>query len=116
MQKSIAKNYRVGRSTICNIIHETTEQVYGALLPKYLAVPSALGWLQISKEFEELWQFPHCIGAIDGKHFRIPQPPNSGTTYYNYKVNSITSEGLLISGCIHWPLLIINSRGISRSC
>ena len=42
-------------------------------------------WLAISKEFEEVWNMPHVIGAIDGKHVRIQCPKTSGTLYYNYK-------------------------------
>lgn len=41
--------------------------------------------LQISSEFEELWQFPHCLGSIDGKHIRIIPPAGSGSYYFNYK-------------------------------
>lgn len=31
------------------------------------------------------WQFPHCIGALDGKHIEIQPPYGSGTNFYNYK-------------------------------
>lgn len=51
-------------------------------------VPSnAMEWLQISKRFEEKWNFPHCLGAMDGKHVVIQAPFNSGSDYYNYKNN-----------------------------
>ena len=37
------------------------------------------------KRFENTWNFPQCIGAIDGKHIRIECPKMTGTYYYNYK-------------------------------
>lgn len=44
-------------------------------------------WLKISNAFDELWNFPHCIGAVDGKHVILQAPFNSGTEFYNYKGN-----------------------------
>ena len=52
----------------------------------FIKVPSPdTEWLDISKRFEEKWNFPHALGAIDGKHVRIQMPKNDGSFYYNYK-------------------------------
>lgn len=42
-------------------------------------------WLEIEEGFIKHSNFPHCLGAIDGKHIRIIKPQNSGSLYYNYK-------------------------------
>jgi hypothetical protein len=34
--------------------------------------------MKIASDFEEKWQFPHCLGAIDGKHVQIVPPKDSG--------------------------------------
>lgn len=41
---------------------------------------TAEGWIFKSKDFS----FPHCLGAIDGKHITIQSPSHSGSEYFNY--------------------------------
>jgi hypothetical protein len=43
------------------------------------------GFVQIAEQFRERWNFPNCIGSVDGKHIRVKCPRNSGSLYYNYK-------------------------------
>jgi len=42
-------------------------------------------WLKISADYEEKWNFPHCLGALDGKHILLQAPINSGSEFINYK-------------------------------
>lgn len=42
-------------------------------------------WKVIESGFSTQWNFPHCCGAIDGKHVQMQRPPNSGSVFYNYK-------------------------------
>lgn len=42
-------------------------------------------WLRISEEYENKWNFPHCVGAIDGKHIQLQSPIGSGSDFFNYK-------------------------------
>lgn len=42
-------------------------------------------WLEIAQSFEIKANFPHCLGAVDGKHMRVVKPSESGSMYFNYK-------------------------------
>lgn len=69
---SMSYQYLIGLTTVCNIIRETCEVIWNTLCP--LVLPPSLSeedWLQIANDFEDISDFIHCIGAIDGKHITI---------------------------------------------
>lgn len=41
--------------------------------------------MEIAENFETMWNFPHCVGAVDGKHVVMQAPKKLGSLYYNYK-------------------------------
>lgn len=63
---------------MCNIIWE-------CLSPIYIGRKNAFDWKIVARGFKERWDFPNCLGAIDGKEIRIKKPPHSGTMFFNYK-------------------------------
>lgn len=75
----------MGASTVREITRETCEIIWNKLFPIYIPIPSRDDWRRISLDFERQWNFPHCVGAIDGKHVNIACPPNYGSMFYNYK-------------------------------
>ncbi|KAG0417067.1 hypothetical protein HPB47_005909 [Ixodes persulcatus] len=60
-----------------------------------LAAPKSTdAWLRVAQQFSDRWQFPNCVGGIDGKHVAIIKPAKSGTVYYNYKkhIKAVTNK------------------------
>nr|CAI5823709.1 unnamed protein product [Callosobruchus analis] len=42
-------------------------------------------WTDLSNEYNNKWNFPNCIGALDGKHVILSSPIHSGSEFINYK-------------------------------
>ena len=73
-------------SAISYIVKGCCKAVAERLTPDFIKVPATKAeWLNVSKRFEDRWNYPHALGAIDGKHVRIQKPKNGGSFYYNYK-------------------------------
>ncbi len=81
----IANRYRTGKTTARNIFHETVRLIWDHLQPRYMPKLSAEKCREVSEGFMSRWDFPNCLGAVDGKHIKIVPPANSGSLYFNYK-------------------------------
>ena len=54
------------------MIRETCAAIWNALREVYLKTPeSKEEWLNIAEGFQKEWNFPCCLGALDGKHIAI---------------------------------------------
>jgi len=42
-------------------------------------------WKTVAEGFYARWNFPNCIGSIDGKLVRLQRPVRAGGSYFNYK-------------------------------
>lgn len=83
--QEIAFNYRMHPSTVSGILKETLPALWDCLALTVLRTPTPAEWAAIENEFSTKWNFPGCIGNIDGKHFAIRCPEDSGSEFYNYK-------------------------------
>ena len=84
-QQSLTFSFRMGKATVSKIISETCDAIIQVLSQHVNPPQSESDWKRIVVDFEDLWNMPHVIGAIDGKHIRMECPANTGTLYHNYK-------------------------------
>uniref|UniRef100_A0A336MP40 CSON001967 protein n=1 Tax=Culicoides sonorensis TaxID=179676 RepID=A0A336MP40_CULSO len=88
--------FRIPQSTISKIVPEVCDAIYEVLQDDFLKCPTTENdWRMISQRYYSEWNFPNCLGAIDGKHVEIIAPVNAGSLYYNYKkTHSIVLMGI----------------------
>lgn len=77
--------YRIAQPTISMIVRQVCDAVWNIMKSECFPDLTAEYWLQTSAEFMARTNFPHCIGALDGKHVRIIKPTDTGSLYFNYK-------------------------------
>ncbi len=66
-------------------IKDTFAAINRRMMDTHLARPTEQEWRNIASKFSTRWNFPNCIGAIDGKQILLFAPPHSGSLYFNYK-------------------------------
>ncbi|XP_022183145.1 protein ALP1-like [Myzus persicae] len=111
--RSLAFSFRLGFSTTREIVEEVCEVIWKTLRPIYMPKPTKEDWQKISREYKELWNFPNCIGALDGKHINIQRPINGGSAYFNYKgANSIVLLALVDA---HYKFITVDVGSYGRN-
>lgn len=68
-----------------DIVKTVCTEIWNLLQPTYMPTPTEEIWRQSEVGYREIWNFPNCVGSIDGKHIAIKCPPNSGSNYFCYK-------------------------------
>lgn len=79
----------------------------------FLQIPTTPeGWLEVAKQFEDIWNFPHCLGSLDGKHVVLQAPLNTGSEFFNYK--STFSVVLFALVDANYKFLYVDAGGQGR--
>lgn len=88
--------FRIGATTIGNIVIETCQVIWEKLTPLYMKAPTTEKWLDVADKFHSVWNYPNCLGAIDVKLIKIESPAHSGSAFFSYKhSHSITLQAVV---------------------
>lgn len=82
--ETLAETFHIGKSTLYGIIPEVSHVIFNCLREEHLSFPQGPEWLDVANDFEQLWDFPNCVGAIDTQQIEIKRPAHSGSFFYNY--------------------------------
>jgi len=94
--RALAFSFRMGDTTVGRILKETVEILWEELHPLHMPLPTTESLKNNANEFENIWNFPHVVGCLDGKHIRTVCPTNSGAMFFNYKKYfSVVLKGLV---------------------
>ena len=76
-----------------------------------MPVPTTEDWKTIEKQFSNRWNFPNCVGALDGKHILVTAPYNSGSLYHNYKGSFSLNLMALVDGNYKFIFIDVGQYG-----
>ena len=111
--KTISFSYRVGHCTVARIVGEVCKDIWDCLVTELMPVPLKDDWRAIADGFLQEWNFPNCVGSIDGKHVVVQAPSNSGSLYFNYK--HTFSIVLLAAVDAHYMFRMVDVGGYGRN-
>ena len=78
--------WRIPPNSLSIVVREVCQAICDEYMDEVMTPPTTPEeWQAIADGFQNRWNFPHTIGALDGKHVAIRCPAKSGSLYYNYK-------------------------------
>ncbi|KAG8193586.1 hypothetical protein JTE90_000222 [Oedothorax gibbosus] len=84
--RTIGNLFGVSKSSVCKIVAEFCTLFVHLCSKDFIQLPTTeQEILRAATEFESFWDFPQCVGAIDGTHIKIQPPKVHAHSYYNYK-------------------------------
>ncbi len=107
-------SYRMGVSTISSIVQEVCGNIWMTLNHECIPPLSEERLEGIAAGFHRKTQFPHCLGAVDGKHIRIIKPCDSGSLFWNYK--DFYSMVLLAVADSEYRFVFVNIGAYGKDC
>lgn len=72
---SLAAQFSVGERTVGEIVEDVCVAIVKELGYAIKTPDGEEEWQVVSDYFYERWDYPNCIGALDGCHILIEPPP-----------------------------------------
>nr|XP_034178195.1 protein ANTAGONIST OF LIKE HETEROCHROMATIN PROTEIN 1-like [Osmia lignaria] len=114
--------FKVSKQLISKIVPEVCQALV-EILKERIKMPSTPNdWLAISQKFEDLWNFPHCIGSMGGKHVVLQAPANNGSEFYDYKSQFSSVLFALVDADYNFMYVDVGCQGrisdgeVSKNC
>ncbi|XP_017025421.1 putative nuclease HARBI1 isoform X1 [Drosophila kikkawai] len=83
---TLAGIFQLPKKRIKDIVAETLSSIVKRLKRTFLEIPrTEEQWLSIARDFQEMWNFPHCLGAVDGHHIAFRSKTITDASYSNYR-------------------------------
>nr|CAI5856878.1 unnamed protein product [Callosobruchus analis] len=83
--RQIAFTFRISKSSVASIVVEVCKTLWDSLQGIHMPVPTVRDFENVAAQYFNKWNFPNCLGSIDGKHIKLKCPSKSGSMFYNYK-------------------------------
>ncbi len=114
ISKGLQYGFQMAYNSICFLIAEVNSVIVDAYHEEVIiTLTTPDDWMVIANNNSRMWQYHHCLGAIDGKHVTIRKSMNAGSYYYNYKNFHSIILMALVDGDYKFTWVEVGANGTS---